>query len=470
MTLETQQSAAIHVDDAEPGARVPVLAPKAFSRKSIFLILFAALLVNGTIVLVGLPKVSSNLALPYTMGFGDFYDLIAKNLDQGNGYRADAAMGNTMLREPGYPLLLAAVFKLWGYGIQQARVVCVLLAFGAALLLLRLTRKITGDTMTALVAALLFLIYPGIIVAEARAGVEIPCIFTMMLFMLALHGAVEKSSLWRYGAAGLLLGTAVMVRSEVLLFPVLLLVYLLFAAKGWAERRRMVGAIALLAVGTAVVMFPWIIRNYKLVHSFVPTATVAGLAAQAGLYTCENTSPSKPFGLTEGEAGLERKEIARQLGIPFRGAYIQLFYTPQDELAFYGALLNRVSTEYRSHPEVLAGCAAKNLFFNFWFNGKTPKSVLLNVLVQAPLLALALAGVVVLWKRKLLRNAGIILLYILYIPAVHAPMVAEARYSMLILPFLATLAAVFLVWAWRRVKAPDSGISQPEPLAVAADE
>src|SRR5215472_7819310 len=470
MTLETQQSAAIHVDDAEPGARVPVPVPKAFSRKSIFLILFAALLVNGAIVLVGLPKVSSHLALTYNMGFGDLYDLIAKNLDQGNGYRADPAMGNTMLREPGYPLLLAAVFKLWGYGIQQARVVCVLLAFGAALLLLRLTRKITGDTMTALVAALLFLIYPGILVAEARAGVEIPCIFTMMLFMLALHGAVEKSSLWRCGAAGLLLGTAVMVRSEVLLFPVLLLVYLLFAAKGWAERRRMAGAIAVLAVGTAVVMSPWIIRNYRLVHSFVPTATVAGLAAQAGLYTCENTSPGEPFGLTEGEAGLERKEIARQLGIPFRGPYIQLFYTPQDELAFYGALLNRVSIEYRSHPEVLAGCAAKNFFFNFWFLGKTPKSVLLNVLVQAPLLALALAGVVVFWKRKLLRNAGIILLYILYIPAVHAPMVAEARYSMMIAPFLVTLAAVFLVWAWRRVKAPDSGISQPEPLAVAADE
>jgi 4-amino-4-deoxy-L-arabinose transferase-like glycosyltransferase len=469
MTLETQQSAAIHVDDAEPAALVPVPAPKAFSRKSIFLILFAALFVNGAIVLVGLPKVRSPLGLTYSMELGDLYDLIAKNLDQGNGYRVDPAMGNTMIREPGYPLLLAAVFKLWGYGIQQARVVCVLLAFGAALLLLRLTRKITGDTMTALVAALLFLIYPGVLVAEVRAGVEIPCIFTMMLFMLALHGAIKKGSPWRYGAAGLLLGTAVLVRSEVLLFPVLLLVYLLFAAKGWAERRRMVGAIAVLAVGTAVVMSPWIIRNYRLVHSFVPTATIGGFGAQAGLYICENTSLGEPFFQADGEAGLERKEIARQLGIPSRGPYFQLFYTPQDELAFYRALLNRVSTEYRSHPEVLAGCAAENFFFNFWFLGKTTRSVLLNVLVQAPLLALALAGVVVFWKRKLLRNAGIILLYILYIPAVHAPMVAEARYSMMIAPFLVTLAAIFLVWAWRRVKAPDSGISQPEPLTVAAD-
>jgi 4-amino-4-deoxy-L-arabinose transferase-like glycosyltransferase len=451
MMLKTQRSAAIQVENTRPLECAP-MPERPSSWKSKFVVLFAALLANAAIVLVGLPNLSSLMGpsynLHYNLELGDLYDVIAKNLDQGNGYRADARMSETMLREPGYPLFLAGIFKLGGYSMRTARIGCVLLAFGAALLLLRLTRKITGDSRIALLAALLFLFYPGVLVAETRAGIEIPCIFTMMLFMLALHGAVKKGSLGRYGAAGLLLGTAVVVRSEVLLFPVLLLAYLLFAAKGWAQRRRMVRAIALLALGTAVVMSPWIIRNYRLVHSFVPTATIAGLAAQAGLYTCENTSLGEPFFVADGEAGLERKEIARQLGIPFTGPYFQLFYTPQDELVFYRALLTRVSAEYRSHPEVLAGCAAKNLFFNFWFLGKTPKSVLLNVLVQAPLLALALAGIVVLWKRKLLRNAGIILLYILYIPAVHAPMVAEARYSTLIVPFLATLAAVSLMSVW----------------------
>jgi 4-amino-4-deoxy-L-arabinose transferase-like glycosyltransferase len=461
--LETEQLASMCTDDAA--------AAKAPKRESVVLALLAALLLNAAIVLVGLPKLSSLMGPSYNLQLGDLYDQIAKNLDQGNGYRVDARMSETMLREPGYPLFLAGISKLGGgHSMRTARIGCVLLAFGAALMLLQLTRKITGDSRIALLAALLFLLYPGILVAETRAGIEIPCIFTVMLFMLALHGALKKGSPWRYGGAGLLLGVAVLVRSEVLLFPVLLLVYLLFAAKGWAERRRVVGGIAVLAVGTAVVMSPWIIRNYRLVHSLVPTATIAGLAAQGGLYTCENTSLGEPFFLADGDAGLEREEIARQLGIPFVGPYFQLFYTPQDELAFYQALLNRVSTEYRSHPEVLAGCAAKNVLFNFWFLGKTPKAVLLNVFVQAPLLALALAGVVVLWKRKLLGNAAIILLYILYIPALHAPMVAEARYSMLIAPFLATLAAVFLVWAWQRVSTRDSGVSQPEPVAVAADE
>ena len=463
--LETPRPVPICTEDAEQVKAGLAPAPRADRRKYVFVALLAALLTNAAIVLVGLPNLSSRMGLSYNLQIGDLYDLIAKNLDQGNGYRVDARMSETMLREPGYPLFLAGISKLGGgYIMRTARIGCVLLAFGAALMLLRLTRKITGDSRTALLSALLFLLYPGILVAETRAGIEIPCIFTMMLFMLALHGAVKKGSLWRYGAAGLLLGTAVVVRSEVLLFPVLLLAYLLFAAKDWGERQRIVGAISVLALGTALVMSPWVIRNYRLVHSFVPTATIAGAGAQAGLYTCENTSLGEPFFVADGEAGLERKEMARQLGIASIGPYFQLFYTPQDELTFYRTLLTRVSAEYRRHPEVLAECAAKNFFFNFWFLGKTPKSVLLNVLVQAPLLALALAGVVVLWTRKLLRNAGIILLYILYIPALHAPMVAEARYSMLIVPFLGILAAVFLVWAWRRVKAGDSDISEPEPL------
>jgi 4-amino-4-deoxy-L-arabinose transferase-like glycosyltransferase len=464
--LETQQPAATHVDDAEPAVRVRAPAPEPFSWKSIFLILFAALLANAAIVLVGLPEVRSALAPTYNMGFGDLYDLIAKNLDQGNGYRVEPAMGNTILREPGYPLLLAAVFKLGGYGIQQARVTCVLLAFGATLLLLRLTRKITGDAMTALAAALLFLLYPGILVAEARAGIEILSIFTVLLFMLALYSAVEKGCLWRYWAAGLLLGVAVLVRSEVLLFPLLLLVYLLLAERGWVEGRKVVERIAVLGLGAVVVISPWIIRNYVLVHEFVPTATVAGVAAQEGLYTCANAAPGEPFTMVQTRAGRERVELATQLGMPFIGPYYQLFYTPHDEVAFNHALLNHVSTEYRKDPALLARCAAKNLFFNLWFLGKTRQSTLLNVIIQAPLLGLALGGVAVLRKRGLLRNAGIVLLYILYIPAVHAPIIAHARHSMLVVPFLAALAAVFLVSAWRALRMQNSGAGLHQTVAA----
>lgn len=460
--LEAQTLLPVHVKDSDRAAHVTVFTPKGFSRKSVCFIILAALILNAAIVLVGLPKVSRPLTLTYSMDFGDLYNLIAKNLEEGKGYRVDANMAPTMLREPGYPLFLAAVFKLAGYGVQPARVACVFLALAAAVMLFLLTRIIGCDESVGVVAAALFLFYPGTLVAEARAGIEIPSIFTVLLFMLALHSALEKGSLWRYWAAGFLMGVAVLVRSQVLLFPLFLLMYLVFVAKNRNEPVKRAQQIAVLGLGTVIVLSPWVIRNYSLVHKFVPTATVAGIAAQEGLYACENASADEPFYVEQNEAGLERVQIAKQLGKPFIGPYYQLFYTPQDEVAFSQALLTHVSTEYRNHPRLLAKCAAKNLFFNFWFLGKTRLSTLLNMVAQTALLGLALAGVVVLLRRSLLRKASMILLFVLYTPVVQAVIIAHARHSMFIVPFLAALGAIFLVAVCRTLKEKTSIAPSPQ--------
>lgn len=441
------------------GTRLPTDATAgrlsfAPARYVILSLLIAGFLVNAAIVLVVLPHTGGIIpgtsgALDYSVGVGDLYDLLAKNLDQGHGYRVDPDMSETMLREPGYPLLLAGVFKIDGFSNQGARLTCVLLAFAGALALLRLARKITGSEVIAMIAVLIFLVYPGTLVAEARAGNDIPCVVTMLVFMLALYRAVETRSLWGYGLAGLLLGVAGLVRSEVLLFPAFLLVYLLIASAGWEARAKVILRIVTLGIGVLVAMAPWIVRNYLLVHQFVPTSTLGGVAAQEGLYTCEHLSQYGSFAMAQRGAGHERAELAAQLGLRFEGAYYyQFFYSAQDELTFNRALLDRVSKTYRNDPGVLAGCAADNLFFKFWFLGKTPQATRTNMLTQIPLLACALGGLIVLYKLRLMQNAAIMLLYVVYIPLVHAAIIAHARHSMLIVAFLAIPAAVFLVWLW----------------------
>jgi 4-amino-4-deoxy-L-arabinose transferase-like glycosyltransferase len=387
------------------------------------------------------------------MQFGDLYDFIAKNLAQGYGYRVEPYMGDTMLREPGYPLLIAAMYKVGGYSNQMPRLACILLAFAAALILLRLTRNITGNWTVALIAALLFLLYPGILVAEARAGNDIPCVFAMVLFMDVLYRAVGKGSLWLYGVAGLLLGIAALIRSEVLLFPLFLLGYFIFTSQGWGARVKAVLRTGAIVVGTLVAMSPWIIRNYVLVHEFVATDTLGGVAEQEGLFTCEHLSQYDGFHSAQRAAGRERAEIARQLGLQFEGSYYyQFFYTPQDEMKFNRALQSRVLAEYRSHPEILVGCSAQNLFYKFWFLGKTPQATQMNMLVQFPLLVIAFGGLIVLYVLGLLRNAAIILLYIAYVQIIHAPIIAHARHSMLVVAFLAVPSAVFLEWVWQLLR------------------
>ena len=438
---------------------MPILGPTP--TYLIFTLLIAGFLVNAAIVLVVLPRTGGRLAgvqhsdadLDYGLSFGDLYDFIAKNLDQGHGYRVEPYMGETMLREPGYPLLMAGVFKIAGFADRGPRLACILLTFGAALMLLRLTRKIMGDGTIALIAALMFLLYPGTLIAEARAGNEIPCVAAMLLFMLTLYRAEEKRSLLLFGVSGVLLGVAALVRSEVLMFPAFLFAYFLLTSRSWSERGNAVLRIAVLGVGTLVAMSPWIIRNYLLVHQVVPTDTLGGVAAQEGLYTCQHLSQDGSFYLSQRAAGRERAELARQLGLRFEGSYYyQFFYTPQDEMKFNQALLNNVSAEYRNHPGVLASCATQNFFYKFWFLGKTPLATQVNVLAQLPLIACAFGGLIVVYKVGLLRKAAIILLYIIYVPIIHAPIIAHARHSMLVFAFLTVPAAVFMAWAWRALR------------------
>jgi len=247
---------------------------------SAWAVLLVTFLATAAILFLVVPRLEKSFAFRYSVLFQDGYDWIANNLAHGNGYRWVPNMGETMIREPGYPLFLAAVIKLGGYNLGAARFANWLLSIGIAFMLMRLARLVTGDERIALIASLLLLLNPGTLICEIRGGVEILFIFAMLMFMLALYKAVETRSSWRYLIGGLALGIVVQIRSTPMVFPVFLFVYLCLTATGTRERLRVALNVAILTLGMLIVMAPWTIRNYLLVHEFVPTATVQGLALQ----------------------------------------------------------------------------------------------------------------------------------------------------------------------------------------------
>ena len=169
--------------------------------------------------------------------------------------------------------------------------------------------------------------------------------------------------------------------------------------------------------------------------------------------------PSEPFFLAQTRAGFEREQIARKLGIPFVGPYYQLFYTPQDEVAFNQALLSQCLDRIpqpsgtfcrmrREEPLLQLLVSRQETAVDAAERGscRCPCS---DWLSQASWFCGSAASC---------ARQAIVLLYILYIPAVEAPIIAHARHSMLIVPFLAILAAASLVSAWQalRVKNPSA--------------
>jgi 4-amino-4-deoxy-L-arabinose transferase-like glycosyltransferase len=443
------------------GFRPPPTSNMAFSsifcefcrrNKLAILTLLPVFCATAVLLFIGMPVLQRHAAGRYSIGLADGYDLLAKNLADGNGYRWRTDMAETMIREPGYPLLLAAAFKIAGCSIEAARLLNLLLTVGIAVMLMALARKMTGDPRVPVIAALLFLLHPGTLIAEARGGVEMLFIFVGFVFMLALHWAVEKGGLWRYLFAGLVFGLVVQVRSTPIAFPVLLLLYVLFTATGARERLTAAFRVAILVVGMGLVMVPWVVRNYRLVHEFVPVATLGGVGLQEGLYMCRNVSFGDDLYPVGQAAGRIRGELARKLGMRFEGAeYLQTFYDAHDETAFNRILYETAGREYVRDPGLLVGCVGKNLF-NLWFLGKTWDITKLNMLVQAPLLALVFYGIRIVWRRGDLRKMGILLTYVGSIAMTHLLVVAEARYSIPVLAFLAIPAGVAVTSIWDKAR------------------
>jgi 4-hydroxybenzoate polyprenyltransferase len=98
---------------------------------------------------------------------------------------------------------------------------------------------------------------------------------------------------------------------------------------------------------------------------------------------------------------------------------------------------------------LFARCLGQNVF-NFWFAGKTWAATAANAVIQLPYLVFALIGMVYSVKNKERAVVPILILFIGYVMAVHLPILAQARYSMPLLPLVSILATVGLVAVRKR--------------------
>lgn len=403
------------------------------------------------LLLLVLPHFEERIAPYYGIGFADDYEKLATNIAEGRGYRFFSDTAPTLLREPGYPLVLAGMFKLTGQSIETARVLNLALAIVTAYLLALLTQSLVGDrNLAGEAAALLFLVHPATLAMEARGGMEMLFTFCLVLFLFTLLRAMDRGDARHYAIAGGALGLVVLVRSTFLLFPVFLVAFALLGGAG-EDRRRAVRNMMVMTAAMLLVISPWIIRNYALTQAFVPTATVQGIAAQTGLYVCEMSSSSdEDLQSLDARSARERDALAHSLRYPTKGGYFQYFYDTHHELQFSRTLLKQVIERYASAPSLLASCATRNLF-GFWFAGKNWRSTLVNVVIQAPFLVLALLGVGLAWKSRNLRRYSPALLLVAYLWFTHLIVFSQARYSAPLNPVVALFggiaAAAALRWA-----------------------
>ncbi|MBD3348767.1 MAG: tetratricopeptide repeat protein, partial [Candidatus Eisenbacteria bacterium] len=214
-----------------------------------------------------------------------FHDYWARGIAFGawetpHGQRDPLIRETPYQRPPGYPYLLALVYRASGGSYLAPRILQLCLGVLSAFLAYVLGRRYFG-TIAGLVSAALASWYWIFIYFEGElhaVSVLIPVVLGLILLLSTwTEGVRARLSL----GAGLLLGSAVLLRPTA--------VALLAAAALWAlwlrrsgVRRALTRGLLPLAIAAAVVVLPTTLRNYAVSGDFVPVVSTAGINLYMG--------------------------------------------------------------------------------------------------------------------------------------------------------------------------------------------
>lgn len=212
----------------------------------------------------------------------DYID-IAINLLKGNGYSSPLEDPKpTAIRLPAYPLLLAAIFYLFGIHISIAILFqCVLLTFLFYLSYL-LARRLFSEK-TAIITLIVIMLMPNVkFYGCSYIGVEtLTAVFflsAVVCFLNAEQSRHQSKKFWQWHIIGTLsLVGAGFCRPEFFIFAALLSLWML------RHYRRWLLTICVTALIMTALLAPWPIRNYLVFHRFVPGTTEVGKVL-AGCY------------------------------------------------------------------------------------------------------------------------------------------------------------------------------------------
>ena len=224
----------------------------------------------------------------FAFGDSESYWQLGLKLSRGQPYEYGNG-GWKIFRTPGYPLLLAGLFRLVGGGesgpsVLGARALGALLGCLTIAGVAAIAWQLFGSH-AALLAAAITAVYPeaiaGSIFILSEAPFGPPLVLHLLAWVLAWQSPSRRGLVGWSVLAGLAAAVGTLVRPSWLLFiPFAGLIGLIFFRD--RQRQLVIGAIMLAAF--ALAMCPWWVRNYRIAGRFVPTSLQVGTSLYDGLH------------------------------------------------------------------------------------------------------------------------------------------------------------------------------------------
>ncbi|GGD57335.1 ArnT family glycosyltransferase [Paenibacillus nasutitermitis] len=214
------------------------------------------------------------------------YDVMVRQLLDKGIYAYKSTESNAQV-SPGYPLFMAAVYKLAGYEqhdpFPYIRYIQVFLSLVTIVLAGRIATRL-GGLYAGLISAAIMAVYPPFIWANGAILTETLASMLLLLYLNLQLAAFEKTTTWSAMLAGAAMGLLVLTRSE---FLIMLAASYLFYWIWKKDTLRMSKLLLFTALGTALILSPWVARNMITLHQPVIASTQVNPFA-AGTYPDKN--------------------------------------------------------------------------------------------------------------------------------------------------------------------------------------
>jgi hypothetical protein len=172
----------------------------------------------------------------------------------------------------GYAYFLAAFYRIFGDRPIIPLLVQVVLNACVPVLVFELART-RVDRRTATLSAVLTGVLSFNTVYASTQSSDAVCTVIFTSAVLVFSEALRRDDSRRFAAAGVLTGIAPQFRPNLILIPLVLAAFGLFEG---ATRRR-IGQALLLAASAGAMLTPWIVRNYQLTDTLLPTSAHGGV-------------------------------------------------------------------------------------------------------------------------------------------------------------------------------------------------
>jgi hypothetical protein len=374
----------------------------------------------------------------------EWYLHSATGLAIGSGYVEGGVP--TAYWPPGWPLALAAVFKLLGTSVWAGQIFNVFCALAIAWFTLDIGRRLVHSEIAGRAALLLLAIYPNSIGYVALLLTEV---FYTTLLLAGCWILIVLQGVRRIVLGGLLFGLATLVKAQSLV--VIPLIFGIAILRDWRGLRHVVINVTMAASVIAIALLfllPWGLRNHAVFGEWIFVSTNGGLTLLTG------NNPSARGGYTPDDPLVKSisRSVATQVSVDKEARRRAVEWIKENPDKFIGLMPLKLFRLWAPDGESEWGFQAGYKHYDqyaFWFRAVR---YLNQAYYACLLLGFAWAGVLLVFGKERISPHRIDWWALPYAIAFYPTTIAmvfsgQSRFHYPVMPFIAmTCGWLLVIW------------------------